>query len=329
MMEQQAPFLRSDDRTSRHHMDLLIALAPTLVLPILYYGWRPLVMVLVGMLSAMLCECVGCLFMGRKPTVADLSALSTGALIGALMSPLCPYWVPALGAAFAILVAKLPFGGSGRYLFSPTAAALAVLTLCWSHRLFTYPALHTLLPLSLEVPMEGIVTETSPAGQLFAGAYSVYDTTTLLMGMIPGPIAATGGLVLLASALFLFVRHSAFASVTLPYVATCAVAAVLFPRVEGDWYASVVMELFSGYLLFAGVFLLNSCVTPRCRVGRILYGILAGALVMVMRHAGQYEAGACFAILMANALAPLIDRYGWRLQAFFLRRRDRKEVPLL
>ena len=281
------------------------------------------------MLSAVICECVGCLLMFRKPTIGDASALSTGALIGALMSPLCPYWMPALGAAFAILVVKLPFGGSGRYLFSPTAAALAVLTLCWSHRLFTYPALHTTLPLAVEVPMEGIVTETSPAGQLFAGASSVYDTTTLLMGMIPGPIAATGVWVLIAAAIYLFVRHSAFLSVTLPYVATCALLAVLFPRGEGNWYVSVIMELCSGYLLFAGVFLLNSCVTPRSRVGRVFYGVLAGILVMLLRHTGQFEEGVCFAILMVNALAPHIDRYGWRLQAFLLRRRARKEVPLL
>lgn len=329
MMERRAPFLRSDDRTSRHHIDLLIALTPTLVLPVLYYGWRPVILVLVGILSALLFECIGCLFMGRKPTVGDGGASATGALIGSLMSPLCPYWMPFLGAAFAILVVKLPFGGTGRYLFSPTAAALAVLTSCWPHRLFTYPALHTTLPLTMEVPLDTVVTETSPAGQLFRGAYTVYDSTTLLMGMIPGPIAATGVLVLLAASVYLFIRHSAFLSVTVPYIVACVSMAILFPRVEGSWQASVVMELGSGYLLFAGIFLLNSCITPRSRPGKVLYGLLAGVLVMLLRYFGQYEEGVCFAILLVNALAPLVDRYGWHLQAFLLRRRARKEVQTL
>ena len=83
------------------------------------------------------------------------------------------------------------------------------------------------------------------------------------------------------------------------------------------------------YLLFAGIFLLNSCITPRSRPGKVLYGLLAGVLVMLLRYFGQYEEGVCFAILLVNALAPLVDRYGWHLQAFLLRRRAREEVQTL
>lgn len=325
-MRQQAPFLHCGDRVSRHYTDILIALLPTLILPTLYYGLRPLLLVLTGLCAAVLCELIGCACMHRRPTVGDGSAAATGALIGALMSPLCPYWMPAIGAAFAIWVVKLPFGGSGRYLFSPAAAALALLTQCWPHRLFTYPVLSTPLPLTVEVPLASVVTETSPAGQLFTGAYTVNDRMTLLLGMAPGPIAATSVLVLLAAAVFLCIRRSAFLWVTCPYVVTCAVFALLFPRMDGALLNGVITELCSGYLLFAGVFLLNSCITPCSRPGRIAYGVLAGLLVMLLRHFGQFEEGACFAVLLANAAAPLLDRWGWRLQAFWLRRRERKEA---
>ena len=325
-MRQQAPFLHCGDRVYHHYADILIALVPTLILPTLYYGLRPLLLVLSGLVTAVFCELIGCLCMRRKPTVGDCSAAATGALIGALMSPLCPYWMPVIGAAFAILIVKLPFGGTGRYLFSPAAAALALLSQCWPHRLFTYPVLSTPLPLTGEITLSSYVTETSPAGQLFTGAYTVNDHMSLLLGMVPGPIAATGVLVLLAAAAFLCIRRSAFLWVTCPYILTCAVFALLFPRMDGALLNSVITELCSGYLLFTGVFLLHSCITPCSRPGRIAYGVLAGLLVMLLRHFGQFEEGACFAVLIANAFAPMLDRLGWRLQSGFTHWRERKEV---
>ncbi|MBE6792746.1 MAG: hypothetical protein E7534_04515 [Ruminococcaceae bacterium] len=326
MMERQAPFIRGDDRITHHNRDLLIALLPILVMPTLFYGWRPVLLVLTGMLTAMVCECVGCVLMRRRISVLDGYAAASGALIGAMMSPLAPMWMPVVGAIFAILVVKFPFGGQGHYLFSPAAAAVALLTQCWPHHMFTYPVLHTKLPLLWEVPAESVITATSPAGQLATGTYSVYSGVDLLTGMIPGPIAGTGLLVLAAVALYLFIRHSTFPMVTGPYILTCAVLAVLFPRASGDWYISIINELSAGYLLFAGLFLLNSCITPRSRTGRAVYGVLAGCLVMLLRHVGQFEEGTCFAVLLVNVVAPRLDNVCWRVRAFARRLWERKGV---
>ncbi len=326
MMERQAPFIRGEDRIAHRNRDLLIALLPVLVMPTLFYGWRPVLLVLAGMITAMACECLGCLLMRRRISVLDGYAAASGALVGAMMSPLAPMWMPMVGAAFAILVVKFPFGGQGHYLFSPAAAAVALLTQCWPHHMFTYPALHTNLPLDWVVPMEGIVTATSPAGQLASGNYVMYSGVDLLTGMIPGPVATTGLLVLAAAALYLFVRHSTFPLVTGPYILTCAALAALFPRVPGAWYVSVINELSAGYLLFAGLFLLNSCITPRSRTGRAVYGVMAGCLVMLLRHVGQFEEGTCFAVLLVNIFAPRLDHVCWRVRAFARRLWERKGV---
>jgi electron transport complex protein RnfD len=190
--------------------------------------------------------------------------------------------------------------------------------------MFTYPALYTKLPITWTVPMTGIVTATSPAGQLSAGTHAAYGGMELLTGMIPGPIAGTGLIVLAAAALYLFVRHSTFPMVTGPYVLTCAVLAMLFPRTTGAWYVSVISELSAGYLLFAGLFLLNSCITPRSRTGRAVYGILAGCTVMLLRHVGQFEEGTCFAVLLVNAFAPRLDHICWRVRALARRLWERR-----
>lgn len=92
-------------------------------------------------------------------------------------------------------------------------------------------------------------------------------------------------------------------------------SAILFPRLkDAAWQQSVMMELCSGYLLFAGIFLLNDPVTaPRHWLGRLLYGAFAGILVMALRYFGRFEDAACFAVLLVNAFAPILDRWSWRL----------------
>ena len=73
------------------------------------------------------------------------------------------------------------------------------------------------------------------------------------------------------------------------------------------------MELCTGLLLFAGVFLLGDPVTaPRYWLARILYGVLGGVLVMLLRHYGRFECCEFFAVLLVNALSPILDRFCWR-----------------
>ena len=292
--------------------DVLITMIPLCVFSAVYYGGRPVILVLVGMVSALLCETICCLLMRRKPTIMDGSAAVTGCLIGALMSPISPYWLPAVAAAFAILVAKMPFGGTGRNLFNPAAAGIAFVTLCFSTQLFTYPdpGLNAPLPLN---DVSQVITGVSPATQLITGGTTVYGWNTLLLGDFPGPIGATAIAVLVTCALYLFTRRTASPLIMLPYLAVCCLCAVCFPRVAGGADISIMLELCSGYLLFCGVFLLTDPVTaPRYWLSRIVYGALAGLLVMLLRYFGRFEAGACFAVLLMNAFAPIIDRWCWR-----------------
>lgn len=307
-----APHTRLTERSQFMSLDVLITMVFLCVFSAVYYGGRPVILVLIGMVSAVVCECICCLFMRRVPSVLDGTAAVTGCLIGMLMSPMSPYWLPAVAAAFAILVAKMPFGGTGRNLFNPAAAGIALVTLCFSTQLFTYPdpSLNAPLPLG---DLSDTITAVSPATQLSTGGTTVYGWNTMLLGDFPGPIGATTIAVLAGCALYLFTRHTASPLITLPYLAVCCLCAVCFPRVAGGADNSIMLELCSGYLLFCGVFLLTDPVTaPRYWLSRIVYGALAGLLVMLLRYFGRFEEGACFAVLLMNAFAPVIDRWCWR-----------------
>ena len=308
-----APHLREAQRPAYQSFGVLLSLVPLVAFSCLHYGIRPLLLVLTGLLSALITEFVCGLFRHGRPSMSDATSMVTGGLIGAMMSPLTPYWVPAIASLFAIGVAKMPFGGTGRNIFNPAAAGMAFCAVCFPTRLFVYPdpTLTDTLPL---VDTSAVITAISPTAQLNSGGTTSYSWITLLSGDFPGPIGSTGVLILLACAIYLFVRRSASPFIFAPYLLVCAIAAALFPRADIAASASVSLELCTGLLLFSGVFLLSDPVTaPRFWLARILYGVIAAILTMLLRHYGRFECCEFFAVMLVNSFSLLLDRGCWHL----------------
>ncbi len=330
MNKMTAPHVRTDSTTGKMMFDVLLAAVPLGVFAYVNYGMRPVYILLLSILSAMIFEAIGCLIRRRPVRCAlDGTAAVTGLLIGLLMSPMVDYWVPVVGTALAIFVAKAPFGGTGRNVFNPAAVGVAMLTYFFPEKMFTYPAISPLpLPVTPTIPQGSVITEMSMAAQLHAGATPTQTPLQLLLGDFAGPIGATAALVLLAFIGYLTVRRTISAWVVLPYLFTCVLIIWLFPLPGMNATYNLLGQLCSGYVLFAGVFLINDPVTaPRFWLGRLFYGIFAAVLVMLMQRIGRFEAGTCFAILLINALSPIIDRWSWHIWYRLTRRqRIRKEV---
>ncbi len=310
-----APHVRTE-QTSRHMiLDVLIAGAILCVFSIFNYGSRPIWIVLAGMVSALITEAICCFI--RRQTLQPLldgSAAVTGAIIGLVMSPMAAYWVPMVGASLAILIAKAPFGGYGRNVFNPAAVGIAILSYCAPTQMFTYPAIGAgmQLPLDFTLVTDKVALGTSLAAQIRAGATPTVNRLHLLLGDFVGPIGATATIILLACAAYFIFRRTASAWTILPYFITCGIVAWFTPCAGLGQLHGTAAQLCAGYILFTGVFLLNDPVTtPRFWLGRVVYGVLAGALVMLLQRVGRVEAGSCFAILLVNALSPIIDRWSY------------------
>ena len=329
MNKAKAPFVRTESTSGKMMLDVLLALIPLGVLSYVNYGPRPLYIILLTMATAIFCEML-CDVIRHRPirTYRDGTAAVTGMLVGLAMSPIVDYWVPMLGAAFAILVVKAPFGGTGRNVFNPAAAGIAVLAFCFPGRMFTYPAVLGTAHLPTAMSVSEVVTEHSLATQLLAGATPTYTGMDLFLGDFAGPIGATAALILLAFIGYLLVHRTISGWVVLPYLATCLLMAFLSPMGGMSREYSTLAQLCSGYVLFAGAFLINDPVTaPRFWLGRLFYGAFAGLLVMAMQHIGENEASACFAVLIMNAVSPIIDRWSWHGWHWLTNlRRIRREV---
>jgi electron transport complex protein RnfD len=310
------PFVREGPSVRSMLGWTLFALFALLIVPVVRYGARPITMACAAMLTCIICEFFVNLLTAGKLGLTDPSPLVTGMVCTMLMPLNAPLWLPCAAGAFAILIAKAPFGPFGRTPFNPAAAGTAFVSLCWPGLMFTYfdPA----QPYSL--PAFGTCTflsGESAAAVLKEGLKPDILPLNMLWGESAGPLTTGIALVIAAGGILLVLTRSAHWEPMVFFLGTAALLASLFPRIACSPLTSVKYELLSGSVFFCAVFMASNPVSaPRTRVGRCVYGALAGAFVMLFRYFGQFEQGASFAILAADAASPLISAAIARLRGW-------------
>lgn len=290
---------------------LLMLIAPA-VMAFYYYRWRALSLLAVSVLTAVLCDALGTAMMRRKPGIDTVYAALTGAMIALLLPASAPYWLPAAGSAFAIVAAKLPFGSAQKTPFVPAAAGIAFLCVCWPELVFTYPVIAA----DQTAPVVATGSPGFVEGASFASMLRVHNSIdgnilsyfNAVIGRVPGPMGATCMLVMFGTAIAFFIFHSSLWLSSAGFVAVCSVCAVLFSRILTGRKLSLTMEISAGMLVFTALFLLpNPAALPKSHLQRLIYGMAAGALCMLLRYFGAYEEGACFAVLLMNAAWPMVE----------------------
>ncbi|MDR2687816.1 MAG: RnfABCDGE type electron transport complex subunit D [Oscillospiraceae bacterium] len=327
-MPEEAPRWKqrfADNKEARDwNLASLLLSLPLLLVGSYYYGANALRNAVVAALAAALCELVAARLILRKRTVDDWNAVVTGVWIACMLPAdlLVKSTFPApvyaaVGAVFAVLVVKIPFGGTMHAPFTPAAAGMAFLTVCFPKTVFNY------LPSAAAPPPHN----QSLASMLQYGR-SVFDGKQLsgiLLGQTTGPMGA-GCILLIGTALLaalLLKKRRTAALASLGFIATVAAMSFLFPRVTGGVrLASVGMELCSGSLLFAAVYLLpDPAIMPQRWFTRLGFGALAGLLCVLLRQMSSFEESVCFAVLLADAFMPLL----YRLQAELRHQKEFRE----
>lgn len=311
-----SPYVKSDITVSSMMRSAVLALLALLVIPVARYGFRPLIAAGASVMTALLCRIVFCLIRRRAISQSELSVTVTGLIVPMLLPLNAPLWLPCMASAFAVLAVREPFGGFGRNPFNPAAAGVAFAALCWPGRVFSYfdPGSPAVFPPFGEGTFQ---TTPSPAAVLKQGLKPDVLPLNMLWGDVPGPLGTTAVLVIAACGLFLFLSRAAKPETTACFLGAAALIAALFPRILCSPLTSVKYELLSGSLLFGAVFMATDPVTsPRTLLGRCLYGAFAGAMTMAFRRYGVCEQGVCFALLLADAAAPLLDSAVFRLRGW-------------
>lgn len=294
-----SPHIRSDETVSKIMLDVIIALVPAFIASVYYFGLASVRITALAIVSAVFTEAICQKIMKRPVTIKDYSAIVTGLLLALNLPATVPWWIPVVGSAFAIAIGKQVFGGLGFNFINPALAGRAMLVASWPVYMTKWinpsgiDAVSTATPLAI---MKGTAEATA----------SLPPITDLLFGRVPGCLGETSAILLIIGGLYLVYRGVITWRIPVAYIGSVAIISLI---TEGS-LLGMSYHVFAGGLMIGAFFMAtdysSSPVTPR---GKIIYGIGAGVITMLIRKLGGLPEGVSYSILLMNVAAPLIDKY--------------------
>lgn len=308
-----SPHVRSGDNVKITMGDVIILLIPIAIIAVFYYGFRALVLTLISVLSCIVFEYLYRRIMGKYRSIGDFSAIVTGFLIAYSMPVTAPLWMPVAGAFFAIIIVKQLYGGIGKNVFNPAAAAVVFLTVAWPGIMSAFPMPFNKVPL-FATPSHFETGRTALAA-LRAGNLPDNLKYEMMIGYTPGTLGTACIIVILIAAVYLLYRRIISWQIPVAFLGTVALAALLFPRCPSGRLDSVFFELTSGSLLFVSIYMATDPVTsPVTGLARLIYGVCCGLITVLIRYFGIYPEGAFFAVLLMNPFVVALDRLAWKFR---------------
>ena len=315
-----SPHARRGMTTSSVMKDVLIALLPATVWGIYAFGYKAALVVLISVASCVLFEMLTQIILKRTVTIADCSAAVTGLLLGLNLSASVPLYVPVVGAAFAIIVVKQLFGGIGKNIMNPALAARVFLMMAWAGDMSNYERVFDAV--ASATPLASVNTGVLPEG------VTLLD---LFLGRVGGCIGEVSVLALLVGGIYLLIRRVIRWQIPVAMLGTVAILTFLFPIMPEGVSATLAnravfmtASLCSGGLALGAIFMATDYVTsPVTNVGRLIYGVGCGALVVFLRYFSGYNEGVSFAILIMNAFVWYLDM-ATKPRVFGKARREKK-----
>jgi len=315
----------SVDRIMRH---VVYSLLPIAAYSVWHFGSSVAALLTLTTASCVFAEHAACRLSRKSTTVNDYSAAITGLLLGLTLPPGFPLWMAVVGSLIAILPGKLLFGGLGTNVFNPALVGRAFLQAAFPVAITTYtPGLIAsrftgFIPTTWTMPLmkppsiaawiaqvrvDGFTGATPLVLNKFDHLYS--DPWPMFWGQRAGSSGEIPGFLILLCGAYLVVRRIMDWRITVSMLAGAMATAEAFHLVDPAIYPGPLFMLFTGGLLFGAVFMATdpvaSPVTPR---GMWLYGLLMGVLTILIRNLGGLAEGVMYAILLGNALSPLIDK---------------------
>ncbi len=312
LVRQTAPYIRKKVTVERMMLDVIIALLPSVLFATIYSKGEALAILAVSVITVLTCEYLYTKMTKKELTKGTLYAGTITAIIFALTLPssLVSFrglYIVFVGAAFAIIVGKLLFGGLGTNIGNPAAIGRLVVLVSFGSAL-TYDAASGATALgTLKSTSENFVEQ-------FNRAMEYYSFKDLFLGNIPGAMGEVSALAIIIGGVYLFYRKSADLRSTLSTIISFSIIILVAGIGLGvNPFEYLLFHLLSGGVLFGAVFMVTDPVTsPTTGRGRIIFGMMVGVLSALIRLFGAYPEGVAFAILMANMFVPSIDYYKWQ-----------------
>jgi len=290
-----SPHIWKGFSTGRTMYSVVLALLFPAGAAVYFFGYYAVLVIVASVASAVLTEFVIKKLRKRK-FIMDGSAVVTGLLLALTLPPTIPLWMVVIGSVFSIAIVKEAFGGLGYNIFNPALAGRAFLSVCFSSKMTTW-----IMPAYFSFDA---VTGATPLSESFSwqgDKISLYKS--LFFGNTGGSMGETSALFILIGAAILLALRLIDWKIPATYIATVALGSFMLGK-------DVPFQVMAGGLMIGAFFMATDYVTsPVTGKGRIIFGVGAGVLTVLIRNFGAMPEGVCFSILLMNAFTPLIDKY--------------------
>ena len=312
-----SPHAHGTDSVERNMYGVIIALVPALLVSFFYFGLGSLVVCATSIVSCVFFEWFINKFILKSDrlTIRDGSAVLTGLLLGFNLPSNLPIWIIVIGALVAIGVAKMTFGGLGCNIFNPALVGRCFLLISFPAQMTSWPVVGQLgsyLDATTAATPLSVMKTAIKSGDASV-LNELPDSLHLLLGNNPmggaGTIGEVCALALLVGLAYMLWKNIITWHIPVSIIATVFVFSGLL-HLANPIYADPLAVILSGGLMLGAIFMATDYVTsPMTYKGQLIYGIAIGVLTVVIRNWGSYPEGMSFAILIMNALTPLINNY--------------------
>lgn len=297
-------FSNAGTSTQRMMIDVIIALLPAVAISVWVFKWFAILQIGICIVVSVLTELAWKKLSGKPASAVDGSAALTGLILALSLPWSAPIYVPVIASFIAIALGKMVFGGLGMNLFNPAMVGRAFVMLSFAGALgasaYVYPdAANTVL------------TQATPltVAKEAASGMEIPSLWPMFLGTTNGSLGETSALGILLGGIYLMIRRTAAWQIPAGVIGGAVVLA-LITQVAGLSQLTVLQHLTAGSLLFGAFFIatdpVSSPITPK---GRLIFGIGIGVLIIILRVFSSYPEGVMFAVLLMNAVVPLINRW--------------------
>lgn len=285
---------------------VLVACCPAILGSVYFFGWRCLGVLIV--VSAVGLACEGA-FTWPKGKGASEAVFVTAVLYALILPPTIPFWMAAVGIAFAVVFGKMAFGGFGANIFNPAMTGRCFVYICFPVAMtarWAAPATQTSALAGLAKWGVDAVSMATPLDAYKAG--ETVDAWSLCWGNVAGSMGETSALLILLGAGYLLVTKTASWQIMAACLGGCIASSGVLHLVDPAAVAGPVFQVLAGGLLFGTVFMATDPVSAsHTALGKWVYAAFVGALTVVMRGYSNFSCGFMFALLIANTFNPLLD----------------------
>lgn len=299
-----SPQGRVVESTRRIMYTVSLTLVPALAVSVWIFGWDALRVIVLCSLFCVATEALIARFVSYKIDYMDGSALLTGILLAMNLPANSPWWIIFIGSLVAIVIGKQVFGGLGQNIFNPALVARVFLLISFPVELTSWP-----------VPGQKVdaATGATPLGILKTegvGALADTNLADLAMGNMGGSLGEISAIALLIGAAYMIYKRYITWEVPILFIGSVFVFAGIFWLIDPNQYASPAFHVLTGGVFLGAFYMATDMVSsPLTYKGKLVFGFGCGFFTIVIRLFGSYPEGVSFAILLMNAMVPLLDKY--------------------